>query len=265
MRFLKYIIKSAHLLNIFLIIAVVFYARYAVLPVLNTSIKYSLPKSKDIILSEEDKPVINQSPSLSEFMVVADQNLFHPDRIIPAVKITAPPVPPPEIVLYGTLITDNESYAYLEDKKSSYKTPGRGKRQLVLKKGSIIGGYTLTTIEDNKIELIKGENKMVVNLMDSRKPKTREDSANGKSKVKTGIMPAADPMKSSIPQNPESPDVMSSMQITSPFGGQFPMPVPPSASDAGNAGKPGATRYISPRARAKILKMDSNNTIMPAP
>ena len=180
MRFFKYIIRSVNLLNIILIITVIFFARYAVLPVLNKNIKNNFPEISNISLAaaEEEKPAGQPVSSLSEFVIVAEHDLFHQDRVIPVEKITADPVPTPEIILYGTLIMDNESYAYIEDKKSPYTTPGRGKRQLVFKKGSKIGGYTLTDIKSNKIELVKGEDKMTVNIMDFEKPKTRDISAS---------------------------------------------------------------------------------------
>lgn len=136
----------------------------------------SSPDNK-ILLEEEGKPEEYHSPSVSEFTMIAEQNLFHPERKIPAEKISAPPVPPPEIILYGTLIMDSESIAYVEDKKLPYTTAGSGKRQLALRIGNTIGGYTLKNIEAEKIELMKGEEKMIVYLMDSGKPKTREAQA----------------------------------------------------------------------------------------
>ncbi len=257
MRFFKYIVKSIHLLNITLIISLVFLIRYDVLPVLNTSIKFNVPKSPEAVIEEDKKQDVEQIPSISEFIMVAEQNLFHPDRVIPAEKTTAPPVPPPEIVLYGILITDNESYAYLEDKKAPYNTPGRGRRQLVLKKGSVISGYTLTDIDDNKIELVKGENKMTVNLIDSGKPKTRETQDS--SKVLTGIKSAANIRKPAFPSTAEKPEVTNSMpmQVLPSTSGTEPV-----ADDAVtiNAAAPDpAAPYISPRTRTRMMQMGRNN------
>ncbi|MFH2047488.1 MAG: hypothetical protein ABIK92_20350 [Pseudomonadota bacterium] len=264
MQFFKYIVKSINLLNISLIIAIIFLVKYAVLPVLDESTKFSLPKSPDAVITEVQNPVAEQSSPLSEFIVIAEQNLFHPDRIIPVENIVSEPDSPTEIVLYGTLITDSDSYAYVEDKKSSYTTPGRGKRQLVLKKGSVIGGYTLTDIKENKIVLVKGEDKLTVNLMDSRKPKTRETQGSGAIKVLSGIMPTANPMGAAFPQNSKSPDEMPSMRGTSSAGRKYPLTVQPSASDVNmtqNAAiKTTTTPYISPRVRARMLQLQNNNT-----
>ena len=76
--------------------------------------------------------------------------------------------------LYGTLITDDASYAFIEDKKAPYSTPGRGKRQVTLKKGDHLSGYTLSEIEANRIVLVKGEDKVVVTLDESEKKRTGE-------------------------------------------------------------------------------------------
>jgi hypothetical protein len=173
----RYLIKNIHVLNIALIIAIYFMAQYSFYPVAGSSDKATILPDKKLLPEEEVKPENYNSPSVSEFTMIAEQNLFHPERKILAEKISAPPVPPPEILLYGTLITDRESIAYLEDKKLPYTTPGRGKRQLAFRIGNTIGGFTLKSIEAEKIELIKGEESMIVYLIDSVKPKTREAPA----------------------------------------------------------------------------------------
>jgi hypothetical protein len=228
-----------------------------------------MPKIPDEATTEVKNPIAEQSPALSEFIIIAEQNLFHPDRIIPVENTSSEPDSPIEIVLYGTLITDSDSYAYVEDKKSSYTTPGRGKRQLVLKKGSVIGGYTLTDIEENKIVLVKGEDKLTVSLMDSRNPKTRETQKSDASKVLSGTMPTDDPMSSAFPQNTDSPEGMPSVQRNLPHSGQFPVVVSPGSlnikTTQNSATKSTTTPYISPRTRAKMMQMGNNNTSSSAP
>ena len=177
MRDSGYLLKNIHLLNIILATSIFFLAQYSFYAGLNISDKGTLFPEKKILLEEEGKPEDYHSPSVSDFTIIAEQNLFHPERKIPAEKIAPSPVPPPEIVLYGTLITDSESIAYVEDRKLPYTTVGRGKRQLALRIGNTIGGFKLINIEMEKIELIKGEEKMIVYLVDSGKPKTREAPA----------------------------------------------------------------------------------------
>ena len=92
------------------------------------------------------KPEERQNPSILEFAVIAEKNLFHPDRVIPVEKVEKPPEPKPDIILYGTIVTDNMAMAYIEDKRREYSTPGRGKRQKVLKKGDTIDGFVVKKI-----------------------------------------------------------------------------------------------------------------------
>lgn len=108
------------------------------------------------------EPAAAAGRSPMDFAMVTEQNLFHPERRIPdrAVK----ELPRPDLVLYGTLITGETSIAYVEDRKAPYSTPGRGKRQLALKKGDNMGGYILQAIEPTRIVLAKGDDRMVVNL-----------------------------------------------------------------------------------------------------
>ena len=135
-------------------LAIVFLAQYTALPFLNTTPKINLSAKKQAPITQEEKPAVAQSPSLSDFLTIADQNLFHPDRTTPVQKVS---VPLPDIILYGVSITDSESVAYVEDKKSQRTTTGRGKRQTVLRKGNTIGGFTLKEIEPDRIELVKGD------------------------------------------------------------------------------------------------------------
>ncbi len=74
--------------------------------------------------------------------MISEQNLFHPERKIPPEKQQEKAVPKPDLFLYGTLITNDASYAFVEDKKAPYSTAGRGKRQTTLKKGDIWVGMS---------------------------------------------------------------------------------------------------------------------------
>ncbi len=104
--------------------------------------------------------------------MVAEQNVFHPDRKIPPENKDDKPLAKPEIFLYGTLLTDNMRIAYIEDKKSPQTTPGRGNRQTVVKQGDVVSGFTLKSVEPDKIVLVRGEEQMVVYLQDAKKTRT---------------------------------------------------------------------------------------------
>ncbi|MEW6003375.1 MAG: hypothetical protein AB1638_12130, partial [Nitrospirota bacterium] len=124
----------------------------------------------------EEKSAESSVPSLTDFMMIAEDNLFHPERKIPVEKPVAPPLPKPEFVLYGTLITDDTNLAYLEDLKAPYSTPGRGKRQTALRKGDSMSGFILKDIEADKIVMVRGEEKIEVYLNDTQRPKTRKEA-----------------------------------------------------------------------------------------
>jgi hypothetical protein len=170
-RFLKYVLKSINLLNLLLIAAVASLVAYVLLPLLNMKVSYKPPVVKETPVVQEEKPAPVQSPPLSDYMVVAEQNVFHPERKIPPEIKAEKALPKPEIFLYGTLLTDGMRLAYIEDKKSPQSSPGRGKRQTVVKQGDVISGFMLKDVETDRIVLVRGEEQMIVYLSDAQKPR----------------------------------------------------------------------------------------------
>ncbi len=192
---MKTIIRNINLLNVFLILIVILFSIYIISPMLDLKVKYALPTAKKTVGGEEESPAENQIPSITEYTKVSEENLFHPERKIPAEKKEEQPLPKPEFVLYGTLITDDMSLAYLEDLKAPRNTPGRGKRQIALKKGATMGGFTLREIEVDKVVMVRGEEKIVVPVNDPSRHKERKESAittptASKQPVKASAMPA---------------------------------------------------------------------------
>jgi hypothetical protein len=176
MRF-KALIRNINLFNVLLLSISVTFAVYTLFPLLDVQVKYTLPPAKKISEGGE----MTESPailSLAEYANIAEENLFHPERKIPVEKVEQKPLPKPEFVLYGTLITDDLQMAYLEDLKAPFTTPGRGKRQAALRKGDSLSGYTLKEIEEEKIVMARGEESIVVHLNDPNKLKTREVQAS---------------------------------------------------------------------------------------
>lgn len=161
---LLYIAKSANVLNILFILAVVVVANETVVPLLNTNAQTTLPAIGNAETETAEQPVSLPGRSSSDYVLVAEQNLFHPDRRIPEDKkaVNESVVPKPDLVLHGTLIADHLSIAYVEDRKAPYTTPGRGARQQQLRQGESIGGYTLRDVEPNRIVLVRGEDKLAV-------------------------------------------------------------------------------------------------------
>jgi hypothetical protein len=170
----KRFVGNFNLLNVLLISATVFFALHILFPTLDFEVKYKLPAAKLIKADTGEKPAQSHPPSITEYMVIAEENLFHPERKIPPEKKEEQPLPKPEFVLYGTLITDDMSLAYLEDLKAPRNSPGRGKRQVAMKKGDSMSGFTLKEIETDKIVMLRGEEKLVVPINNPAHPKTRE-------------------------------------------------------------------------------------------
>lgn len=170
-RFFKYIIGNINLLNIFLIIGIILFAEHIINPPVSMNGKYMLPKSDAVINAKEEISDQSQSPSFIDYMLISDKNPFHPERIIPIDKKEPPPLPRPELLLYGITITDELSIAYVEDKKAPRNTPGRGRRHTILKKGDSISGFILKEIYADRIVLVRGEEMMTVNLIDASKPR----------------------------------------------------------------------------------------------
>jgi hypothetical protein len=209
---MKYLFQSMNVLNGLLTAAVATVAYFTVIPFLNLDIQMSLPASKETVERSGEKPTLPQNYSPVDYAVVSEQNLFHPERKIPPEKKDEKAIPRPEVVFYGTLIMDDMSIAFVEDKKAPYSTPGRGKRQMALKKGDTLNGYILREIEANRIVLVKGEDKIVVMLNDGGKRQAGAALApQATSTLPSGgfppaIVPSSPPAAPSRPQAATSPD-----------------------------------------------------------
>ncbi len=202
MKLLLYLLKNINLLNIALaglITAGVFYI-FAPTPAIDLKVTTSVP-DKPLPETKEALPQAQNIPP-SDYAIIAEQNLFHPDRKIPAEKKAEAPKAQPEFVLYGTLLAGDISLAYIEDMKSPQSTPGRGKRQTTLKKGDTLSGFTLKEIEKDKIVMVRGEDSIIVHLTDSSKSKTR--AAASTQPVPAASQPKAEQQKTAVPQ-PSAP------------------------------------------------------------
>ncbi len=170
------ICTNINIFNIILIFIFLFFFTYIFFPAIqNTSTLLNIKAiNKDLLESEEDKRYSLNLLSISEYSIISDQNIFHPERIIQPEKKSEQEQKQetrPEILLYGTIITDNFKLAYIEDIKSPVTTPGRGKRQIAVKEGDTFGGFTVKNIETDKILLVKGEEKMSVYMHDGKRTK----------------------------------------------------------------------------------------------
>ena len=190
MRLLTYVLKSANVLNLILIAAGVSAMLYLVYPVLNANVTYKAPPvAKEAPAAKEEKNAA--SPPPADYTVVAEQNLFHPERKIPPESKDEKALPKPELLLYGTLLADNLRLAYIEDKKAPQSSPGRGPRQTVVKQGDTISGFLLTSVEADRIVLVRGEEQLVVFLSDAKKPRSVVTPAQPPGTQRPAALPGA--------------------------------------------------------------------------
>jgi hypothetical protein len=173
----KFLLSHINVMNILLIVVLMFLVNYMLLPLLNTGIHYSLPtvvKHEKPESGADNKTELTKTPSPFDYALIAEQNLFHPERKIPAKEIDAQALPKPDFVLYGTLKSGDINIAYMEDRRSPYATAGRGKRQKALKLGHSMSGFVLTDIQHDKVVMGRGEEKIEVNLINPQHKKERK-------------------------------------------------------------------------------------------
>ncbi|MCG6533339.1 MAG: hypothetical protein L7F78_01320 [Syntrophales bacterium LBB04] len=168
-RVLGYIGASITLLNVALLAVGALAAFYVLLPLLRAHVTFATPRPRGVSGLVEGSAGQSQPPPLSNFLLIADQNLFHQERRIPPEKKEKPLPPKPDIVLYGTIIMDETLIAFVEDKKSPRTLPTRGKQQMPVKKGDVISGFTVTDIQPDRIVLTRGDEQVSAYVDDEQK------------------------------------------------------------------------------------------------
>ncbi len=168
------LLRSINLLNILLAAAAVAAAHYIVLPRIDEEAHFHLAPVKTAQIEapvESKKKKTGSEPPVqpAAFILIADQNIFHPDRKISVNKPQEKILPKPELVLYGTLITDNTLLAYVDDINATLTTPGRGKRLRVLRIGDMAGDFKLKEIHTDMIVLERGSEVLTVDLSESKR------------------------------------------------------------------------------------------------
>lgn len=174
---IKPLIRNINMLNIVLLTGALFFAFYIFFPALDITAGFTLPSVKKSAAGKEETGMEIQIPSITEYAKIPEENLFHPERKIPVEKkADEQPLPKPEFVLYGTLITDDLRLVYIEDLKAPRNSPGRGKRQTALRKGDTLSGFTLKEIEADRIVMARGEERIVVLVNDPSRSKERHET-----------------------------------------------------------------------------------------
>jgi hypothetical protein len=233
---MRALFRSINLLNLLLLGIVAALATFVLFPLLTTKVTYkpSAVKPAPAVPQEATAPAL--SPPAPDYLIVAEQNLFHPERKIPPEAKDEKALPKPEILLYGTLITDTVRLAYVEDKKSPQSTPGRGKRQTVVKQGDLVSGFVLKEVEADKIVLTRGQEQIVVHLTDAEKQRTPAPAATpGGPGGARPVPPTAGAQAGGMPVPSAGP--MSSPIVASPV-----QPVPQQGTAAASATSPTSRR-----------------------
>jgi type II secretory pathway component PulC len=169
---LKSLMRNLSVMNAALLATVLLFAGYVLPPLLHVHVKFAPPSPAKSAEKEDRKTVEPQPPSPADYTVIAEQNLFNPERKIPEAKAEAAPLPKPDFVLYGTLISSDVSLAYLED----LKAPANVKRQRAMRKGEVMSGFTLKEIEPDKVLMTRGEEKLEVRITDKARSKSAATS-----------------------------------------------------------------------------------------
>ncbi len=175
----KSIISHINVLNLLLLTVTAAFASYVLPSFLNMKVDYNPPTPGKVLVEKEEKPSATQSLSAAEYIVVAEQNVFSPERKIPTEKKDEKPLPKPEFVLYGTLVTGDTSIAFLEDLKAPEMSKGRGKRQRTLRIGNSLSGYTLSEIYPERVVMVRGEDRMELRVLDASQAKRTGGGAPG--------------------------------------------------------------------------------------
>lgn len=165
MKSSRYILQSFNVLNLLLLAAAVGCYLLFLAPLLATPTSADVPQPRDTAPAlPADRDAEAKAPP-TDYALLAEQNLFHPDRTLPeGKKPPASPQPRPELVLHGTMITGELKIAYLTDKKGAQKAPGRSAPHIIVKEGDNVSGYTLKQITENMILLVNGEEQITLYL-----------------------------------------------------------------------------------------------------
>ena len=187
------IARHINVLNLILLAAVGLMINYMALPMLKADKSFPPPVQKNLPADEEEGDNGDGKKAVSplDYSVIAEENLFHPERKIPVEKKEEAPLPKPEFVLYGVMTADDGAIVYMEDKKAPHSTPGRGKRQLALRKDDTLSGFRVAEIDEDKVVMVRGEERLTVLVNEKGKDR-------GKGAASAAVVPV-------LPKTPAQP------------------------------------------------------------
>jgi hypothetical protein len=160
--------------------------------------------------------------------------------MIPPLKKDVAEVPRPEFVLYGTMITDNVSVAYLSDKKAVRTTPGRGQRQNGLRLGESLSGYTLREVFPDRVVLVRGDDRIELKVIAAG---VKKDRTGGETMAGGTTTPARIPQPMVTPARPAGSPAP---KMTAPAQRMPSTVTPPSTSNASRTTPSSFRRTFTP-------------------
>jgi hypothetical protein len=227
---MSYILRQITMLNCILLVCILAFAYFVLVPIFKIEVRVPSSSSAAVRAAEPKKEQAAEQnvnlPPVQDYSVIAEMNLFHPDRIIPVEKKEVT-IPRPEFVLYGTLIVDNVRIAYLSDKKAPRTTPGRGKRQVGLKIGETLSGYTLKEVLPDRAVMVRGDDRIELKVISPQNKKDRNMAEGAASAVSGGM--AAQPTRPTPSGQQGLPQLQMMPQVPPSTTGspvQTPTPIP---------------------------------------
>ncbi len=168
-KMIRSAIRQINVINLLLLTVICLSVKFYLLPVLGENPAFPQPAlntgpPQQIVSA----PVPFQPSPAAEYRIVSVQNIFHPERKIPAETKEISIAAKPEFLLYGTLITDSTALAYMEDRKSPRSSKGRGKRQQSVMLGKSLSGYILAEIQHDRVLMVRDEDRIEVKISAAR-------------------------------------------------------------------------------------------------
>jgi hypothetical protein len=245
----RYLMQSINVLNLLMTATAIGFFVYFLNPLLRTPISVKVPVPNEMSLGMPARAE-EMKLSITDYALIGEKNLFHPDRIVPEEKKIPNPMtlPRPELIFHGTMMTSELKIAYVEDKKAAPKTTGRSSPYMVVKEGESISGYILKQITENMIVLANGEEQMTLYLDEI---KDRKGEITGPSRAPAPAPAATAPPQAAPRPTTPPPAARPSVVQSAPSAPSSPprvsasQPVPPTAP-SGFSGPPNV-QYAPPR------------------
>lgn len=203
MKILRYLFKNLTMLNLILFAGLLLTVKYFVMPLLTPEIKFKPVAAKKTKVELQAAISDNKTSSPIDYALIAEQNLFHPERKIPIETKDEKQAPKPEFVLYGILATEDTTIAYIEDKRASSASTVRGKRQQALKRGDTLSGFKLETIEEDRVVMGRGDEKITVFIAEKQRQKSKAATTTGAEQPKVTAPKSPMQAPQTMPQLPQ--------------------------------------------------------------